>query len=87
MTRMKLLTGLGGGNGQLVLVEWLKLVNFTCLLWHVVVWEVSEGRVLSSWQMFVVGCLEWLTSCLGKNLFKVILDDEAGSVVHLGLHF
>lgn len=77
------LTNFLGGDRELKSVKRLWLHVDSSLLVDVVGWEVSEGGVEGSWQVLVVGGLEWLVSSLGKNLLQVVLNDEAASVVHL----
>ena len=55
------------------------------LLGHVRCWEVTEGRVLGSWEQLVVGSLPW-GSGLAKNFLKVVLINHGTGVVSLCSH-
>jgi len=42
------------GNRDLLFIHWLNFGNSKCLLLHVIIWEVTESRMLSSWQILVL---------------------------------
>ena len=63
-------------NGNLLLISWLNFGNSKVFLLHVIAWEVTEGRMLSSWQILVLIWFPLITRGHRKTLLKVILKDH-----------
>ena len=75
---MKLLTHFSVGNTQFSSCKRLGLLNDSAFLWHVSFWEITKGRVLTSWQELVLRGLEGnrLYSC--DDMLKMVLNDQSG---------
>ena len=64
------------GNRDLLLISCLDFGNSKVLLLHVVAWEITEGRMLSSWQILVLVWFPLITRGHRETLLKVIFKDH-----------
>ena len=65
-----------GGNGHFLLCNWSNLGHTCCLLLDVVLWEISECRMLSSWQVLVLVWLPLLWWGHSKTFLQMVLQNQ-----------
>ena len=64
------------GNRDLLSIHWLNFGNSKGFLLHVIIWEVTKSRVLSSWQILVLVWFPLISWGHRKTLLKVIFKDH-----------
>jgi len=75
-------SGTSGRDRNLLFLDWLDIGNACLFTLHPVFWEITEGRVLSTWQVFIVVWLPLVAGCHGQAFLEMILEDHLSCWCH-----